>query len=350
MTTLPHGNKRSALPYRTRVTIADLAEHTGLSTATISRVLNGKSTVADDTRQIVLAALDELGYRRPAAAQPHTESLVGIIVPDLENPIYPLYLQSLETTLSRQGFRVLLLCEQSIAHSEDEIVTRLLDYDVQAAIFIGGKLSDVTYDKAPYQRLCNAGVRVVVINGDTHQLPAMSIAVDNVATMQSVVNHLTALGHQRIGLTTGSTRYIDTLRKKQAFLEAMQHKDLEATAMTISSLTSIESGQAMALSLIDQECTALICANALLALGALLAARSRDLLIPQNLSIVGFDDFVDAPYLTPSLTTVRQPIIPMSEAAIAAITDDASPTPFNPSELVFQGSLIVRESTGPHRL
>lgn len=349
MTDSSHVTGKPTASHHQRVTIADLAQHTGVSSATISRVLNGKSTVADDTRRVVLSALDELGYRRPAAAQPHAEALVGIVLPDLENPVYPLYLQSIETALSRQGFGSLLFCEQSFTNGEEEIISRLLDYGAAAAIFIDGRHGDVTSDKAPYQRLCNSGIRLVLVNGPSDQISAMSISVDNVLAMRSVVDHLTSLGHRRIGLATGPTRYTDALRKKQAFLAAMEDKGIAAGAITAASLASVEGGQAMALSLIDQDCTALVCANAPLSLGALLAAHGRGLSIPQDLSIVGFDDFADAPYLDPSLTSIRQPVNPMSMAAVSAIAEEPSSIGDNSSELLFQGSLIVRGSTASHR-
>nr|WP_272944898.1 LacI family DNA-binding transcriptional regulator [Bifidobacterium mongoliense] len=330
---------------RQRVTLADLAAKTGLSSATISRVLNGKSVVASDTRRTVLNALDELGYRRPPAAQPHSDGLVGVILPDLDNPVYPQYLESIEIALSRHGYGSLPCSQKFSGTSESDMISRLIDYGVVAAIFIDGLHGDTTSDKSSYVRLHNSGARLVLINGFSPQVPGVFISLDNVSAMKSVVAHLSDLGHKGIGLVIGPVRYLDAQRKKSAFLDAMRGHDLGAFARCISSLSSVEGGQAAAIALIDQGCTALVCANASLALGALLASHSRGLRVPENLSIVGFDDFSAAPYLDPALTTIRQPIIPMSSAAVSAIADSGFAQDAASAELMFQSSLIVRRST-----
>lgn len=330
---------------RQRVTLADLAAKTGLSSATISRVLNGKSVVASDTRRTVLNALDELGYRRPPAAQPHSDGLVGVVLPDLDNPVYPQYLESIEIALSRHGYGSLLCSQRFSGTSESDMITRLIDYDVVAAIFIDGLHGDTTSDKSPYVRLYNSGARLVLINGFSPEISGVFISLDNVSAMKSVVAHLSDLGHEDIGLVVGPMRYVDAQRKRVAFLDAMKGHGLGAFARCVSSLSSVEGGQAAAVALIDQGCTALVCASASLALGSLLASHSRGLCVPGDLSIVGFDDFSAAPYLDPALTTIRQPIVPMSSAAVSAIADSGFAQDASSAELMFQSSLIVRHST-----
>ncbi|WP_300765824.1 LacI family DNA-binding transcriptional regulator [uncultured Bifidobacterium sp.] len=330
---------------RRRVTLADLAAKTGLSSATISRVLNGKSVVASDTRRTVLNALDELGYRRPPSAQPHSDGLVGVVLPDLDNPVYPQYLESIEIALSRHGYGSLLCSQRFSGSSESAMISRLIDYGVVAAIFIDGLHGDTTSDKSPYVRLHNSGARLVLINGFSSQIPGVFISLDNVSAMKSVVAHLSDLGHEDIGLVVGPMRYLDAERKKVAFLDVMKGHGLGTHARCVSSLSSVEGGQAAAIALIDQGCTAIVCSSASFALGALLASHSRGLRVPEDLSIVGFDDFAAAPYLDPALTTIRQPIIPMSSAAVSAIADSGFAEDAASAELMFQSSLIVRRST-----
>lgn len=337
--------RRSPTRGRQRVTLADLAAKTGLSSATISRVLNGKSVVAPDTRRAVLAALDDLGYRRPPAAQPHSDGLVGVVLPDLDNPVYPQYLESIEIALSRRGYGSLLCSQQFSGTSEEQLISRLVDYGVVAAIFIDGLHGDTTSDKSSYLRLQRSGSRLVLINGFSSEIPGVFISLDNLSAMKAVIDHLSALGHEDIGLVVGPLRYLDAKRKKSAFLEVMKGYGLGSHAHSIASLPSVEGGQAAAVALIDQGCTAVVCSSASLALGTLLASHSRGLRVPADLSIVGFDDFAAAPYLDPALTVIRQPIIPMSSAAVSAIADQRFAEDVSSSELMFQSSLIVRRST-----
>jgi DNA-binding LacI/PurR family transcriptional regulator len=308
-------------------------------------VLNGKDTVAEDTRKAVFDALNELGYRRPPSAQPHSEGLVGVVMPELDNPIYPVYLQSIENALSRHGYGALMCSQQFAGASETAHIQMLLDYGVIAAIFVDGLHGDNTADKSEYIRLQKAGTALVLVNGYSPDIQASFISLDNNSAMDAAVGHLVSLNHKKIGLATGSPRFEETQRKKNAFLASMRKHGLEKAALAASSLSTVEGGQSAVSTLIAQGATAIICSSAQMTFGALLAAHAQDIQIPSQLSIIGFDDFTAAPFLNPPLTVIREPITPMGEACVSAFIDQLNTPDFTQDEILFQGSLIVRNST-----
>lgn len=334
---------------RSRVRLTDLAEKVGVSTATISRVLNGKGSVAADTRQAVFDALDELGYRRPAKAQPHSEGLVGVVLPDLENPVYPTLLQVVEGALSRQGFAPLLCSQQGTGASEDDQIEMLLDFEVAGAIFVSGSHGDTLADKGRFGRLRRAGVPLCLVNGFSPEIDASFVSMDDVASVDLAVTHLHALGHRRIGLATGPARFVRTQRVVDGFRAACQRLGLGEGELVSSSLLSMEGGQAAGGALVDRGCTAVVAASDVMALGVLRAVRARGLDVPGDVSVVGFDDTPMAPFFDPPLTAVRQPIVPMGNAAVAALFDELRGLPMDRAEILFRPDLVVRASTGAYR-
>lgn len=331
---------------RSRVRLTDLAEKAGVSTATVSRVLNGKGTVAADTRKAVFDALDELGYRRPPRAQPHSEGLVGVVLPDLENPAYPVLLQVLEGALSRHGFAPVFCSQQSMAANEDDQIEMLLDLEVVGAIFVAGSHGDVLADKRRYGRLRRAGIPLCLVNGYSPDIDATFVSTDDVVSVELAVAHLYSLGHRRIALATGPERFERTRRLIEGFRRAMGERSLDLEGLVSSSLFTMEGGQAAGAALVQRGCSAVIAASDLMALGVLRAARAGGLVVPEDLSVVGFDDTPMAPYFDPPLTAVRQPTVPMGNAAVAALFDELRGLPVDRQEILFRPDLVVRSSTG----
>ena len=129
-----------------RLTLADIAEQAGVSTATVSRVLNGKSNVADVTRRQVLVALDLLGYERPESLRQSSRGLVGLVVPELRNPIFPAFAQEIEQLLAASGHTPLLCTQTPGGTSEDEYIEMLVDRGVSGIVFVSGRHSDTSSD------------------------------------------------------------------------------------------------------------------------------------------------------------------------------------------------------------
>lgn len=337
--TLPH--------VRTR--LKDLADQAGVSTATVSRVLNGKPGVATHTRKAVLSALDVLGYDRPEKLRTRSKGLVGLIVPELDNPVFPAFAQAIETTLADRGYTPLLCTQSPGGTTEDEYVEMLIEHGVDGIIFVSGRHSDTTASTERYHRLRGRGLPIVFVNGNAAGVDAPAVSTDDVVATALAVRHLRSLGHTRIGLAVGPDRYVPARRKIAAFATLMDqldpHEDVQGHI--VSTLFTVEGGQVAGRELIDSGHTAVVCGSDLIALGVIRAARSRGTLVPEDLSVVGFDDSPLIAFTEPPLTTVRQPVASMGRAAVSALVSEISGTRVSRTELLFHPELIVRGSTAP---
>jgi DNA-binding LacI/PurR family transcriptional regulator len=334
--------------------LSDIAAQAGVSEATVSRVLNGKPGVAATTRQSVLAALDVLGYERPVRLRHRSAGLVGLITPELENPIFPALAQVIAQALTRQGFTPVLATQTPGGSTEDELTEMLVERGVAGIIFVSGLHADTTADTGRYDALRAQGVPFVLVDGFSPKVRAPFISPDDRAAMHLAVTHLVSLGHTRIGLALGPERFVPVQRKIEGFVRAMQDQ-LHLTAADVSarlvehSLYTLEGGQAAAGALIGRDCTAVVCASDMMALGAIRAARQRGLSVPGDVSVVGFDDSVLIAFTDPPLTTVRKPVPAMGQAAVRTLLEEIAGTPAPHSEFVFMPELVVRGSTASVR-
>lgn len=329
---------------RTRLT--DVAAQAGVSTATVSRVLNAKPEVAAETRKAVLAALDMLGYERPERLRARSAGLIGLIVPELTNPVFPAFAQSIESVLATLGYTPLLCTQSPGGTTEDQYVEMLLDHGVDGIIFVSGLHADSRADVGRYQRLQASEVPFVLVNGYTGGLEAPAFSTDDAGSMELAVRHLASLGHRRLGLALGPARFVPAARKRAGFEAAVAKHLPDGDSAVVSTLFTVEGGHSATLSLIDQGCTAIVCGSDLMALGAIRAARSRGLQVPRDLSVIGFDDSPLIAFTDPPLTTLRQPVDAMANAAVTSLVASISGEPVTARELLFVAELIVRSSTG----
>ncbi|WP_090030939.1 LacI family DNA-binding transcriptional regulator [Cellulomonas marina] len=329
--------------------MADLAELAGVSTATVSRVLNGKHGVSTQARQAVLAALDVLGYERPEKLRSRSVGLVGLIVPELSNPVFPAFAQVIETMLTERGYTPLLCTQSPGSTTEDQYVDVLLEHGVAGIVFVSGLHADTTASTERYERLLHRNMPVVFVNGAAHGIAAPTVSTDDAAAIDLAVRHLVQMGHRSIGLAIGPGRFLPAQRKRAAFLRNLaEHLGVEdGEPHVVSTLYTVEGGQAAAQQLFASGHTAVVCSSDLMALGAVRAARSMGLQVPGDVSVVGFDDSPLVAYTDPPLTTVRQPVQAMGHAAVSALVAEINRSSAARTELLFQPELIVRGSTGP---
>jgi len=205
-----------------RARLADIALQAEVSEATVSRVLNDRPGVAADTRQAVLTALDVLGYERPTKLRKRSAGLVGLVVPELDNPIFPAFAQIIESALAQQGYTPVLCTQTPGGVSEDEYVEMLLDRQVAGIVFVSGLHADTTADPERYRKLLTRPLPIVLVNGYMEGLEAPFISCDDRAAGDAAVAHLYALGHRRIGLISGPDRYLPVQRKIAGYREAMR--------------------------------------------------------------------------------------------------------------------------------
>ena len=331
--------------------LADIATQAGVSEATVSRVLNARPGVAEGTRQAVLTALDVLGYERPARLKQHSAGLVGLIVPELDNPIFPAFAQVIESALAHHGYTPVLCTQTPGGVHEDDYTQMLLERGVAGIVFVSGLHADSTADPSRYLALRRRGLPIVLINGFVEGLDAPFVSNDDVTSMDLAVTHLVAQGHTRIGLAVGPQRFVPVVRKITGFRAAMRRqlgRD-DVDAWVECSLFSVEGGTAAAERLLDAGCTAVICGSDLMALGVIRAVRSRGLDVPADVSVVGYDDSPLIAFTDPPLTTVRQSVQAMGSAAVRALLDEISGVATTRVEFMFRPELVVRRSTGSVR-
>lgn len=331
--------------------LADIAAQAEVSEATVSRVLNDRPGVAAATREAVLTAVDVLGYDRPSRLRPKATLLVGLIIPELVNPIFPLFAQHIETALAVHGFTPVLCTQAPGGIGEDEYVELLLDRGVSGIIYVSGRHADSTSEPERYRRLHDRGLPVVLINGPVPGLDVPAISNDDVGSMHLAVAHLAELGHTRIGLAVGPHRFTPVLRKVEGFRDAIRERHgRSADDLITHTVFSVEGGGAAASRLITLGATAIICGSDLMALGAARAAVAMGLTVPGDVSVVGYDDSPLMEFTDPPLTTIRQRVEAMSDAAVQALLDVVHGTWTGSGELVFRPELVVRGSTGAARL
>jgi DNA-binding LacI/PurR family transcriptional regulator len=323
--------------------LADIAQQAQVSEATVSRVLNGKAGVAAATRQKVLAALDVLGYERPLRLRQRSAGLIGLVIPELTNPIFPAFAQVIEQELAAHGYTPVLGTQPPGGATEDELVEQLVERGVTGIVFMSGLHADTTADPARYARLTGRGVPFVCINGFNPHIQAPFVSPDDAAATRIAVRHLHALGHRHIGLAVGPRRFVPVQRKLDGFLTETGARGVRGVVH--HTLFSVEGGQAAATALLDARCTAIVCGSDMMALGAIRAARQRGLRVPEDVSVVGYDDSDLFAFTDPPLTTLRQPVRAMANAAVSSLLEEVGGNHVQHTEFVFQPELVVRGST-----
>jgi DNA-binding LacI/PurR family transcriptional regulator len=328
--------------------LADIAAKAGVSQATVSRVINAKPGVSDDSRDNVLEAITSLGMPLERLQRNGTR-LVAIITPDLSNPIFPEYITSLTTLLAQRGFLVIVCTYTPSGTSEDGYLAMLQNQPLSAAIFLAGKYDTKDTGLSTYRSLSERNIPSAFLNGAARDMNGLYAGTDDKTAMTMALRHLRDLGHRNIGLLLGDKNHYPTILKYQAaqqfFLDEHILHNEEMTAWTTY---GVESGQMAARALIERGATAIACASDQLALGAVKATSSLGLSIPKDISVTGYDDSPAMRYMSPSLTTVRQPVDKICQSTVNGLMAmmDNKKLANRRDVLLFEPELIVRESTG----
>jgi len=327
--------------------LAEVARKVGVSEATVSRVLNEKPGVSDATRQAVLTALDVLGYERPTKLRGERARLVGLFLPELQNPIFPAFGEIVAAALAQNGYTPVLCTQTAGGISEADYVELLLQQHVSGVVFVGGQYTQQNAPHEHYRRLADLGLPTVFVNAPVSELHFPTVSTDDAVATEQAWNHLRQLGHERIGLVLGPEDHVPSQRKLAAARRAAGAGGLPLEVA--HSHYSLEAGQAATARLLATGVTAIICMSDPIALGAIRAVRRAGLTVPGDVSIVGFDDSALMNATDPPLTTVRQPIEPMGRMIIELLVSQIKGVGAATDEYLFEPELVVRGSTAPLR-
>ena len=321
----------------------------GVSEATVSRVLNGKPGVSESTRIAVLTALDVLGYERPTRMRRERSRLAGLVVPELRNPVYPVFAEVIGVGLAKHGVTPVLCTTTFGGTPEPDCVSMLLDWHVSGMIFVSGRHASTMEEHGHYRQLLSRGLPVVAVNGITSDLKLPTVSADDFSAVDRAVQYLAYLGHRRIGLMVGDDGHEVARRKAAAFGDVMRtYCDVnEAGSLVERSLYGLEGGQSAGTRLFGRGITAVVCGSDLMALGAIRAAHRLGLTVPEDVSVVGFDDSAFMTLVHPPLTTIRQPVESMGRAVVDLLMQQIAGAHVPPEEILFEPELVVRASTGP---
>jgi len=331
--------------------LAEVARKVGVSEATVSRVLNEKPGVSESTRQAVLTALDVLGYERPTKLRGERARLVGLVLPELQNPIFPAFAEVVGAALAQSGYTPVLCTQTAGGVSESDYIDLLLQQQVSGVVFAGGLYTQRSASHEHYAKLREIHLPTVLVSAPVPGLGFPTVSCDDGVATQLAVRHLLQLGHTRIGFVLGPRDHVPSGRKQEAAKQELERAGLTFDdALVVRSLYSLEAGQAAAGSLLAAGVTGIVCASDPLALGVTRAVRRSGRRVPDDISVVGYDDSALMGCVEPPLTTVRQPIEAMGRMVMDLLAGQISGETTSIDEFLFEPELVVRASTAPRAL
>jgi len=321
----------------------DVAGVAGVSHQTVSRVLNGFPKIRPATRDRVLAAIEELGYRRNTAARTlvtRRSGTIGVITVDMNHFGPASIMLGLESASRAAGYSLSLagLPEVS-ATSLRTAVDQVLGQGVEAVVMIVAHQAALTLAQS-----LHIGVPLVLVEGDLSATP-LTAGVDQIAGARLATNHLLDLGHQSVLHLPGPADWLEAAARREGWRTALEERGCPVPALMVEGDWTSRSGyQASRAMLSQSRPTAVFAANDQMALGLLRALHEAGLRVPEDVSVVGFDDLPESGYFTPPLTTVRQDFGELGQRIMDLVLRVLAGEP-NASEPLVEPMLIVRSST-----
>jgi len=332
------------------ITIADVASRAGVSTATVSRVLAGLGGARPDTRQRVLKSARELGYRPSGVARSlklRTTRTLGLIITDIGNPFFPELVRAVEEAARERDYAVLLCNSGEDPEREGAYLELLAERRVDGVVIASSGIG-----RRHRAWLAKAPLPVVLVNCASPDVPLPTILSDNRAGAALAIGHLIALGHRRIAHITAPARNEAATERLEGARDALRAAGLDPAGLLVAEGDGhVGGGAAAAERLLDAEhgLTAIFAYNDLTAIGAIRAVGACGLRVPDDVSVVGFDDVDLAAFADPPLTTVAQATASMGRWAVAQLLDRVRGGPATIETVTLPVHLEVRASTGPAR-
>jgi DNA-binding LacI/PurR family transcriptional regulator len=301
------------------VTASDVAKYLGMSQSTVSRVFTPGASVSEETRKKVLEAARELGYRPNAMARSlitKKSNMIGIVMGDIKNPFYPEVLSKFSRELGRRGYHVLFVNAENDQLSGDE-VNQFLEYNVEGVV-----VTDALFTSSVANYFKDNNIPIVLFNRYSQDPLFNAVACDNVDGGYQIGKYLIEKGHHHFAYISGTQNTSTSHDREKGFRNALVENGFNL--ITDSGEYTYEEAYQAALRLLNSKNPpdAIFCANDIMALGAIDAAKEIGVRIPEDASIVGFDDISMGAWSAYSLTTWKQPVNEMIEATIDILLGD----------------------------
>lgn len=342
---------------RRPVSIQDIAAAAGVSHSTVSRALNNSLLISPEVRQRIQQLAQEMGYTPNAVAQSlkgQRTNTVGLVITSISDPFLGRVVRGIEDVAQAANVSVFLSISYNDPDREMEIIETFQRRRVD------GVISSTSQIREPYYaRLTQLAMPIVMINqqaaSESESARLHAVDADDYNGGRQAVEHLLALGHRRIGYLGVKSRMASNERRLASYRDALVAAGIESDPAWIKAPPSpyqshtddVATGQSLLPELLAIGVTAIFCYNDMIAVGALLACRDLGIAVPEQLSIVGYDDVEIARYVTPPLTTIHQPKLRLGEIAMQMLLDLLEGHPVQ--NQVLPTELVVRASTAPPR-
>ncbi|MBU6280108.1 MAG: LacI family transcriptional regulator [Actinomycetales bacterium] len=325
----------------------DVAMRAAVSIGTVSNVLNHPQVVAPATRARVERAIADLGFVPSAPARQLRSGraqVIGLVVPDIANPFFTEVARGVEDAALAAGFVVILCNSDERADREDRYLGVLEAQRVGAVLITPARRGDQAL-----QRLIDSGAAVALLDNEQPREDVCSAAVDDARGGRLAAQHLIDLGHRTLLWLAGPGDIPQVADRETGLLAAAEAAGVQVTRVVADQMSANAGARAIEQLLPDRlAATAIVCANDLLALGAIRSLTRAGLVVPGDVSVIGYDDIEFAADAAVPLSSVRQPKYELGYAAARLVIEEcANPTAHAHQRVQFQPQLVVRESTGP---
>lgn len=329
----------------TRPTIVDVARKAGVSKSLVSLVMRNASNVSEASRRAVLEAAEELGYRPNAMARSLVQQrsfVIGVMVSDLSNPFFIDVIQGATDTAREAGYRALVNTGGRDKHNEEDAIETLLRLQVDGLVLAGSIVDSKFIERV------GAEVPTVITNRHSRSQVIDSIVIHDWKGAAMAVDHLVGLGHRKIAHITGG-RGAGAQNRLNGYRQAMKRHGLEGEIRVVPGAYTEKGGADGVARLVDEGAgfTAILAPNDLAALGVLEALSARGFRVPEDVSVVGYDDTFLASLGHINMTSVRQDARQMGSQAVEMLIERADGKRSSTNHIVLEPTLTVRSSTAP---
>jgi DNA-binding LacI/PurR family transcriptional regulator len=328
--------------------IKEVARLARVSTATVSRTINGSEKVTAETAERVRRAIETLKFypnTNARALGSGRSSLYGLIISDITNPFFPELVKSFEDVAVQFGQEVLIANTNYDPHRMEVCVTRMLQRKVDGVAIMTSEMEEHLIDELSSRR-----IPLVFLDTGTPQDGISNITIDYAAGIDAAVEHLVGLGHSSIGFISGPMDLTSARVRQQAFSQSLRRKGLQLDPNLVEEGNHRMDGGHKAMTQMlakKHRPTAILTSNDMTAIGAIGALSEHGLKVPRDMSVIGFDDIELSAFTQPALTTVRLSRQEIARVAFRALYDNRGDATAKGAEYRVEPTLVERKSTGP---